>query len=416
MRDRTEQVLFNKYELSSVIENHMQKMNEEINNLERNYVLSVSSDDLCKYYEHEYCINSIQLYKDKIYIKRHDDARVDVRHDPKRAIFDRSRPHYVQGTSVTFALPYVGDEILFFCRPSSFSLNYPRAQITEDEIIMTYYVTDTDSANLKGDFFKRIKEIEEYLNTISTDIKPFNDTLSGQIKAAIESRKHKVLKDQGMVAALGFPLKESTDSPKTYTVPDIKKKIVIKKPAATSTPFTPEPTLDMENYEAILEIVSNMVIVMERSPRAFVDMEEEDLRTHFLVQLNGHFEGQATGETFNYEGKTDILIRVKGKNIFIAECLYWDGPKSLQKKIDQLLGYTSWRDTKAAILIFNRAVSLSTVVSKVAEIVSAHPNFKRQLEYKSETGFRFILHHTGDKNRELYLTISVFDVPKVLKK
>ena len=43
----------------------------------------------------------------------------------------------------------------------------------------------------------------------------------------------------------------------------------------------------------------------------------------FWFELNGHYEGGASGETFNYEGKTDILIRVQGKNIFIAECEYW---------------------------------------------------------------------------------------------
>jgi hypothetical protein len=40
-------------------------------------------------------------------------------------------------------------------------------------------------------------------------------------------------------------------------------------------------------------------------------MREEDLRQHFLVQLNGQYEGQATGETFNFQGKTDILIRAE---------------------------------------------------------------------------------------------------------
>jgi hypothetical protein len=47
-------------------------------------------------------------------------------------------------------------------------------------------------------------------------------------------------------------------------------------------------------------------------------MGEEDLRSHFLVQLNGVFQGQATGETFNFQGKTDILIRVEGRNVFMA--------------------------------------------------------------------------------------------------
>ena len=155
-----------------------------------------------------------------------------------------------------------------------------------------------------------------------------------------------------------------------------------------------------------------MVLVMERSPKAFINMKEEDLRQHFLVQLNGHFEGEATGETFNFEGKTDILIRSNGKNIFIAECMYWDGEKSFFDKVNQLLGYTSWRDTKTAILVFNRNVEFSKVVLQIPEGVKKHSNFKRQVEYKSETGFRFILHHNEDKNRELILTVLGFNVPK----
>ena len=50
-----------------------------------------------------------------------------------------------------------------------------------------------------------------------------------------------------------------------------------------------------------------MVAVIERSPAAFRRMKEGELRQHFLVQLNG-YEGQATGETFNFEGKTHVLI------------------------------------------------------------------------------------------------------------
>ena len=37
------------------------------------------------------------------------------------------------------------------------------------------------------------------------------------------------------------------------------------------------------------------------SQHAFFDVGEEVLRFHFLVQLNGVFEGQATGEIFNFQ-------------------------------------------------------------------------------------------------------------------
>jgi hypothetical protein len=168
----------------------------------------------------------------------------------------------------------------------------------------------------------------------------------------------------------------------------------------------------MGHYDHILGVILNMVVVMERSPGSFARLDEEALRTHILVQLNGQYEGQATGETFNAQGKTDILIRVEGKNIFIAECKFWKGAEVFKGTIDQLLGYTAWRDTKTAIIVFNRNKNTSGVVSQIPALVHGHPNFKREVtNYKHETGSRFVLHHRDDKNRELTLTVLVFDVP-----
>jgi len=122
-----------------------------------------------------------------------------------------------------------------------------------------------------------------------------------------------------------------------------------------------------------------MVKVMERSPKAFDGLDEEGIRSHFLVQLNGHYEGQATGETFNYQGKTDILIRSGDRNIFIAECKFWGGPQMLTQTIDQLLGYLSWRGSKTAILLFNRNRDFSKVLDSIPETVRAHPNFQKEV-------------------------------------
>ena len=152
--------------------------------------------------------------------------------------------------------------------------------------------------------------------------------------------------------------------------------------------------------------------MMEQSPEAFKKMGEEDIRTHFLVQLNGQYEGLATGETFNYEGKTDIQIKYQGRNLFIAECKFWRGEEEFIKTIDQLLGYLSWRDVKTAIVIFNRNKNLSNVLSQIPGIVAKHRNFKQQVEYKNDTGFRFKMYHNNDRAREVWLTILVFDIPQ----
>jgi hypothetical protein len=154
-----------------------------------------------------------------------------------------------------------------------------------------------------------------------------------------------------------------------------------------------------------------MVLVIERSPDTFKNIKEEELRQHFLVQLNGYYEGTATGETFNATGKTDILIRHENKNLFIAECKFWNGPTSLTGAIDQLLGYTSWRDTKTAILLFSKNKDFTNVLAQIPPTVNAHPHTIRQEPYASETGYRFTLHHQHDKERHLTLTILAFNIP-----
>ncbi|MBW2066928.1 MAG: hypothetical protein JRJ03_18620 [Deltaproteobacteria bacterium] len=384
----------------------------EIESYDTDYILNVSIEDLCDYLEEKHIINPLIIRGDNVYIKNQGEVDVDVSYDHRRAISDRSRPFYLKGTSVTFAIPFEGDRDLLFCQPSSFTLSPPRGQVTNNEILITYEEVDPDPAKTRAAFEKTVGEIERYAENVNKDIRPFNDGLRNKTKQKIEQRKEKILRDKGFVQSLGYPIKEAPDMPKTYEAPKVRRKITIQKPTATTTPFVPEPTLEMKNYEAILKVVSNMVLVMERSPRAFKDMEEEDLRQHFLVQLNGQFQGEATGETFNFEGKTDILIRYEGKNIFIAECMFWSGEKSLLDKINQLLGYTSWRDTKTALLVFNRNVEFSKVLAQIPEATRKHPNYKRQLEYNSESGFRFILHHKNDKNREIILTVLAFDVPK----
>ena len=215
-----------------------------------------------------------------------------------------------------------------------------------------------------------------------------------------------------VISRMTMVMERSPNAFKTLGEEDLRTHFLMQLPKVSNEPYSPEPALGMDDYEHILSVISRMTMVMERSPNAFKTLGEEDLRTHFLMQLNGHYEGQATGETFNYEGKTDILVRAKDKNMFIAECKFWKGPKDFKDTIDQLLGYTSWRDTKTALLIFNRTTTMSTVLNRIPEIAKKHSRYKAERDYASETGFQYIFGHRDDPNRELTLTVLVFDVPR----
>lgn len=397
----TDLLFYGKY-LSDALRAQGQKMRDEINSLDENRILNTSEEDLCFYFVEKYKVEALQIDESQIKID-YGDARVNLK--------DYGHIVSLTGTRVTFYIPFSGDPGLFRLQPSTFSLNPPRGKVKGRKIEMIYERTTTEAERIKGEFESELTRLKNYLQCIEQDVTPFNSSIRETASQGIKVRREKILRDRDLVKNIGYPLRRRQDTPDTYIAPQVKRVITPKLPPASTAPYKPEPELDIKEYEHILSVVSNMVMVMERSPRAFRGMNEEDLRQHFLVQLNGQYEGQATGETFNFDGKTDILIRVDGKNIFIAECKFWKGPKAFKKSIDQLLNYSTWRDTKTALLVFNRDAEMSTVLKRIPEAVKDHPNYKTSQEYDSETGFRYILRHRDDANREIVLTVLVFNIP-----
>ncbi|MFX0063896.1 MAG: hypothetical protein ACFFC7_17135 [Candidatus Hermodarchaeota archaeon] len=173
--------------------------------------------------------------------------------------------------------------------------------------------------------------------------------------------------------------------------------------------------LSQMEYERILVVLTSVGLAIERSPTTFDNMKEEEIRNIFLIFLNGYFPGKATGETFNAHGKTDILVRWEDQNIFIAECKFWRGQRKFQEAIDQLFNYLTWRDTKAALLIFNKNQNLSQVIDTVKQTFGSHNNLKSQKILNDptllqETIICNTLKHPRNNNRDLTLTTMFFDI------
>jgi hypothetical protein len=409
---RERQFLFSDEHLTDYLRKQQEQMLAEVNGLSSDYLLKVSVDDLADHLANKYRVEPVVL-SDTPEIGEHGETQADVSQDQMRFIRDRSRPHLVKATFATLVIPYKGDPHIFHCHPSSeFIIAPPTGEVKGQEVHVRLTRQDLNSAAMKADFEGILENLRKQVDLGAPGIHAFNAGLRQQAKERLATRKSKFLADQGMVAALGFPVRPRAGAAVTYSAAVARKKLPIQKPTVTAGLFKPEPVLEMEHYEHILSVISNMAQTMERSPKSFVGLNEEDLRMHFLVPLNAQYEGQATGETFNASGKTDILIRAEGKTIFIAECKFWKGAEVFKQTIDQLLGYAAWRDTKTAIIVFNRNKDTSAVVEQIPVLVKGHPNFKREATgYKTETGSRFVLHHRDDKNRELTLTVLVFDVP-----
>lgn len=408
MRDRN--YLFHNVDWHSVDQHQRKEMAKEIDGINADRLLNTSVDDLCDYFEKKYKIEVPTLRPDNI-VADQRETKIDVSGDPRRYFSNPGQPFYVSGTTVEISVPFEGDGEVFKVQPTTYSMSPPRADIKNNNLILKIEGTDLAAEQVRNEINRTIAEIEGHLVTLRNNAQGLNSQIRSLARSVIEQRRGKLLKDRNLLGDLGFKIKEREGESRTYAAPEVRRKLTPSLPTASSTPYKPEPTLANADYEHILSVIQNMVHVMERSPSAFTSMDEESIRSHFLVQLNGHYEGQATGETFNYQGKTDILIRSEGKNIFIAECKFWSGPKKLIETIDQLLGYSSWRDTKVAVIVFNRNKDFSKVLESIQEASKGHSNFKRQIAFASETMFRYVFAHKDDSNRELLLTVMAFDVP-----
>lgn len=400
-------LFYTKGDLYSTIEGHKQNIKNYIQSEKPDYILNVNENDYIEYLYNKFIINQLVLHEEEMAVVEQKEKDVEISNN-----WDRySKPYTIKGSSITIGIPYEGDSDLFHLSPSAFSSVRPCGIVSKGDLLFTYEGANLTDAELKNDLNKDISLVKEYIEWTNRDIEPFNKNLKNYLQELFTNRKNKILKDLNLVSSLGIPLRKNTEYVKNYAIPAIKKIAKVEKPVVNEKNFIPEPSIDMSTYEDILNTLNNMSLVMERCPKAFSKMDEESLRQHFLVQLNGIYEGNATGETFNANGKTDILMRNNGKNVFIGECKFWKGDKVFIDTINQILSYMCWRDTKGAILIFNKNKDLSSVLNKIPELVQMHSNFKKEIKIQSETQFRYIFTQPNDNNREILLTIMVFDIP-----
>lgn len=392
--------------------NIIEKVTKEIQSLENDYVLKASQTELEDYYVAKVLIQPLMLHTDQYYIENQSGTKIDVSHDFRRAVFPGERA-IVQGTRLDIAIPYEGDAILWRIQASTFSVSgYPEIEVRDNEIILTVTFPDdsADPSKMKSDIDHEIRSLADAVNYLRLDVENHNKSAPGSVKSAIQRKRQLAESTVGAVAKLGIPIKRR-DEPLTYTVPTKRRVSPSNRPKVATEQYKHEPILEEGEYQHILKVMRSMSLVIERNSGAFATLDEETIRTHFLLQLNGHYEGGATGETFNASGKTDILIRADGRNIFIAECKFWRGHKAFNEAIDQLLSYLAWRDTKCALLVFNKTKDSSAILQKMHEAMEVRPEHRRTASHDPNGDSRYIFVKESDPGREIIITTQIYDLP-----
>ena len=198
------------------------------------------------------------------------------------------------------------------------------------------------------------------------------------------------------------------DTPKgTYpvSIPAIRESRISSDPEQTL-----DPTMIDSEYIQILNAIQTSGINIEKNIITFLKQNEEGLRNVILGNLQTAFpEYSTSGETFNVEGQTDILLKYGQNNLFVAECKIWDGQASVNTAIDQLMGYLTWRDTKTALIIFVENTTFSSILKKIPEIISTHNNHKKHIGSQKENQFNFEFTQKSDASKSFKLAVICFN-------
>jgi hypothetical protein len=321
-----------------------------------------------------------------------------------------------KGFKVRASYEFTGDPRLFKHRPSTFQLVHHEAAV-HDGVITIEFVhpgLDMTPEQARAALAPELDRIQVMAGYAAEDARAHNERVAEQIRALVENRKDRVRKRRDLAGGLGFPLKKRTDAPRP--VPLARKEIGSSRPRSRDPgqPYRDEPALTKKQYEDALDVIRSTVLAMERTPSVASGKPEEELRDQILVQLNGTFTGEATGETFVQSGKTDILLKDGERHVFVGECKWWTGPSDCAKAIDQLLGYLPWRDEKAALILFIDRKDATAAIEKADEAIRDHPAFKRAGSTPADASGRrnYILGHPDDFDREIHLAALFAVLPK----
>jgi len=409
--------MFNKGELRLALEAQTKKMAAAVDVEPEGSLKQADADEWAAALAHHFAVACPELKPDAVWMEPPEEIGVDVSRDPMRIVLDpysdavRSYPGY----RVVVHVPFEGEADVFKLRPNLFTLNPPRACIKADELVLTIEYPHDHQLDIDATVNGFIVSVDRWLTYARADIDSFNGILEQQARQVIDRRLQRIEQRDAHLARSKIPVRHPGDSGKKTYIPDV----LVRRPAP-SLPETwaddrrpeLEPVLDERVFGHILSVMRMQAQQMEQSPRTYAGMGEEDRRQTIVATLNTHYAGRAHAEAFNNKGKTDILIRHEGRNLFICECKFWSGVQGFSKTIDQLFRYTGWRDTKLAIVMFVREKGLTGILTAARSALAEHETFVSWKEAANETELRATVHWPGDGERFADLNVFFVHTPE----
>lgn len=411
MRRNDRDYLFHDGDLSATIDAQTRSIKDVVERIPRDQFLATSVDTLVENIESQLSIDPLVLHEDQIQME-HRETKINVTGRFDYGSFD-NHTVMADGHELRFFIPFSGESILWKMRPNVWSSMIPQGEIDDRRKILTLRFSNT--SNTASEWYQR--ELESSLQLIRQSISAqasmllsYQTSLSRAVREYVTYRHQQIEKLHGLASAFNIPMVKKPGMPEFRPV-DVQKKIVRPLPKAPAADYKPEPAINGELYEEILSNIRHMGATFEGTPQTYASLGEEGLRDILLASLNGVYKGTATGEAFRKYGKTDIRIEEESRSAFVGECKLWGGEQVLVGALEQLVDYLTWRDCKAALIIFNKSVAgFSSVQQTISQALPQHKLFLRDKGEQQPGEWRLVFRSKEDDGREVTVHIFCFNL------
>ena len=368
---------FRDYELSKVIANQWAAVHKTIDNLSNEEIMANDLDILAENIYQEFFIEPVIIDEEDFSKRSVKQGKIRRYVDP--FLRDNAGKDYVEidGIIASFYFPYQGDQTLFQCQASTFSVGgYP--EITLDSETVSFHferslsemknTDDKDSLIISVEH--SLEKINKGLSYANRDVNAFNNSLKDQALKELQEKKQKVEAYFSIATMFEVPV-EKKQYAETH-IPMKRNIVPIAKHYEASNYYGINDT----DYKDILATIKHTGSTYERTPASYISLQEEALRDTLLAALNATYKGDATGEAFRNAGKTDICIERDNRAAFVAECKMWTGQKAVGNAIAQLDSYLTWRDCKTALIYFVRRKDFMRVLEATEEALRSYDGMK----------------------------------------
>lgn len=347
------------------------------------YIIAQPTEDLVKYYM-DIALDPIELDPNKEESIEHKKIIKTIYAHEREWGYQQDGDLKIECENILVKIPIQPNkkiDQIFKLRTNSISLSGgPQFEIEGNYFVITVemkgYGRNLTNEQVRDVITSNRSGIQNILHSKNAEINAENSKLEQRLTQFINERKNKLDADKNrlndLVKLVKIPLARK-DSDIIKEIQVNKKPFIAKiKPKTSDEDYQ----LDRDKVVDIIRLLNNQCLQFEKTPKTYEKFDEPNLRDLLLSNLNSIFEGQATGETFNNKGKTDIYLNIDKGNILVTECKFYGGEKLYHKAIEQLLGYLTWRQNYGIMLSFCNQKNFSKVLDEAETIIIAHDSYE----------------------------------------